>query len=232
MVGRDQVASALAMWLALVGCSSTTNNIVNANCGPGTVLKDGVCAPAEDGGGGDASGDTSVATDGGGEVGSDAGSDTLGDGAPLPGDDPCPVSTPEKPIEIINCSKTCPPVEQATCKSFAAFGYASASDRAGDVYVIRTPAKPGMEGDKWRDPGCPLEKWYAGRVDLGGGGEKNEVRARVAAPWYFLDNVCAGPKAGTACIVGHNFYVFTTDPNAPSRNVEIEVVPAGTASCP
>lgn len=230
MVGRDQVASALAMWLALVGCSSTTNNIVNANCGPGTVLKDGVCAPAEDGGGGDASGDTSVATDGGGEVGSDAGSDTPGDGAPLPGDDPCPPVV-DSLDRIVNCSKTCPPVDEPECRGYPGPGSVAIAEDSF-VRVVRTPAKPGADGDKWRDPGCPLQKWYAARITITGAGASNEVRARVAAPWFLVDSVCVGPKAGTSCMVGHYFQVVTTDPNAPSRNVEIEVVPAGTASCP
>lgn len=229
MAGREVL---LVLGFVAAGCSSTTNNIV-ANCGAGTVLKDGVCVAAEDAAV-DASGDTSVTADTSDSAAGDASvGDAPTDGDPLPGDDPCPVSTPDKPIEIINCSKTCPPIEQATCKSFAAFGYASIGDRAGDVYVIRTPAKPGTEGDKWRDPACPLEKWYAGRIEFGGGGEKNDLRVRVAPPWFLVDSVCSGPKAGTACIVsGTYLYVVTTDPNAPSRNVEIEVVPTGTASCP
>ncbi|MBK7398378.1 MAG: hypothetical protein IPJ34_19315 [Myxococcales bacterium] len=101
-------------WLSVVlvcGCSSTTN-ITNANCGPGTVLKDGVCVAADvDAGDDSVVVDSSAPEDAAVESGSDALVDTStadGETGPVthPDDDPCPTGlkfplTPERTQELL-----------------------------------------------------------------------------------------------------------------------------------
>jgi hypothetical protein len=113
-------------------------------------------------------------------------------------------------------------------------------------YLIRTPEHPGIDG------ACAAA-CGAGNIAAGIGFTVSPsmrdasfevtIAVRVSPPWMIV-----GPKSlrpfcmdpGTtirdACALFHPsqgpLFIVTKDPNAPARNVQFDVVPPGTSTCP
>ena len=229
----------------VVGCSSTTNNIVNSNCGPGTVLRDGVCVPdATDTGsdttmapdttsnldsGRDAAADVVVdtMTETAAEVASDAvdDGDSGIDAAGL--DDPCPAALD------YNCSSSCGP---KSCYSggCAYFPWPKIATSVKSKLVVRTPSKP---PDRSCTDGICKHRFMMA-IDY----EWSSIRIRVGPGW----KVGAASGAASVCVIPssvkegcfftssyHPVVVFTDDPEAPARNIVMDIPdPDAGPPCP
>lgn len=229
--------------LAVVGCSSGPTLGSDIVCGAGTVLVDGVCVAAPD-----ASADANVVDDGGS---GDVALETHADGEPdsatvdtssdvsadtkISDDDECPLTGLD-----LNCSSTCGG-PTSTCASVKCatttvtnFAITSSSQLP---FVMRTPSHPG------KDPNCqprcgPGDSVYgmALMVDVppvDGYG----IRVRVAAPWrisrFDLYRPWCYAGTGSTCSIfilpKPQIVISTTDPNAPSRNIYIDVAKTATS---
>lgn len=210
------------MTLMVAGCSSTTNNTI-ANCGPGTVLKDGVCVVAEDGAVADTAADAADTSpvDAPIESSTDSFADTVTDSTSA---DPCPTSPPT----FVDCSGMCGGAkgvcDDRTCLKLGSPPVASMTKTA---WTLRTPDRPGINASCSK---CGTSAVYA--ITFGFDTSTLvfpavKVRARVAPPWHVAESDYGCPLKGPAlqCLVYNGGYVvYTDDPNAPARNVYIEPI--------
>ncbi|MBL8722109.1 MAG: hypothetical protein JNL79_39365 [Myxococcales bacterium] len=221
--------------LLVVGCSSTTNNIVNSNCGPGTVLKDGVCVPDPTDTGQDTTmaPDTTVGLDSGRDTTADAmvdamtetaaedTSDATNDGesgidaASL--DDPCPAALD------YNCSSSCG--GSSACPGGCAyFPWPKLASSTKVRFVLRTPSKP---PDKSCVDGICKHR-YMVPIDY----VWPSIRIRVGPGWKIgaasgTASVCMIPSSiKDGCFYTNSYHpvvVYTDDPAAPARNVVVDI---------
>lgn len=233
-------------WLSVVlvaGCS-TTNNIVNSTCGPGTALVDGVCVPAVDASADSSSADSVPVTDS--EVGAadtteagdaDAAMDTGGETTTW-SFEPCATFKAIDPDagrwpSTDNCSKdVCPGFGKTcrlTCEAMPSATKAIWLWAPNDESYIRLPEAKDAPicsspcADKNGVRGFHLSLYQP----------KSHIHMRVEPPWQIQDvalDTCPIPLKGTQCLdtVGrdeyHRVFVFTLDPTAPARNLFIKHV--------
>ncbi len=224
---------------AVVACTGTS--VTNtALCGPGTAPVQGECVipdAATDGEGRDVdlALDAASATDSSGSVDAGTGEapSSVADGS-VPGadasttDDPCPSG----PIGI-NCSSECGGVSSGC-------GILICSEQGVDEvtgselpFVIRTPSLP-LAICNSCDSGPELE-YLVFRGDFSS--LPNGAMVTVGAPWTVgstaTGNGCApGPASQCAVFTGvASVVVWTSDPTAPARNVELTAVSPGQ-QCP
>jgi hypothetical protein len=250
------IVAALASIACSAGACTSNQTTINSNCGVGTHLQDGECVPDEDGATSDSStDDVSVVDSGPAEsslpdshagvdsashdsridsVATETSTDVVDSGI----SDPCPL-TPG-----LDCSGECGgPV--------AACGPYECTSTTGPLptlitsysefpFVIRTPDHPGT------DPNCQ-PRCGAGNTVWGIGirlalpyGDSNDIRIRVGDDWsinHFFETLpfCIDPivKPALGCYRTPNtgrgeWFVATIDPNAPARNITIDLVPPVT----
>lgn len=217
MAGSDWVVSVVAV-VALAGCSTT--NITNANCGAGTVLKDGVCVALDDAG---VDGTTSDA----GDVGADTSAGEVEGAVDAPvADEPCPTGL-LSPEQLIDCSGACakldPRCEAQACGS-SLTPLALPNKAWSDpkiAYRIRTPSRPGR-----RCKECDAGPVYSMQIDWPSGGS---VKALLKPP-YRAATLQAGRcnylNEGTNCVLSNAaLFIYTDDPDAPSQNIVVSTYP-------
>lgn len=242
-----------------LGCGSdgsALNTPPALTCGAGTVAVGGECVPV-DGGTGGAAGSGGAAGQGGtaGAAGSstggeDAGADAMeaGGGGPGPDDDPCPA----QPVEL-DCSDQCGGPTAlcagATC-SLEPFSSVIIEDSSAYPYVFRTPSHPGV------DPACEAacqEQTYFPQtiapakygmiVTVNAPDDQSKVlKVKVGPPWWIeitaesVPYYCLDWSPVQDCQVdtqatGLTVMILTDDPNAPARNVVLDLVDK-PGSCP
>ncbi len=219
------------IWWAMVvglGCSTTNNTIVSPTCGAGTVLVDGVCVAADA-----AVTDTSSSSDVGGDgaapdtatASGDAPAEVAGDAG---GADPCPT----KPAAL-DCSGMCGGAKGAcddrTCWKGGDLAYAQL--KAPGPWIVRTPDKPGTN-PKCARCGPKVVSTVMVAVDTSTlSFPLNRVRFSVAPPWHLGFSNSGCPELPEQCKVAEGVVVYTDDPNAPARNVTIDLIKFGEG-CP
>ena len=193
------------------------------DCGGGTGGNAGYAGQTSGGSGG-------AAPDGGGASGGQGGTAGVAGGggsgattggaagsAGASGDDPC--YTPLTCDYTKTCDPNAPDCVSSMCHTLALLG--DPVPRS-----VRLPAHPANC--------CPGS--FVAHVAIDDG-VIAVARVTVSPPWYVEPwpggaKVCS-PPAGASCLIDLNgsFLVFTTDPDAPARNLLIESVPLGT-TCP
>ena len=245
------VLAAPSAWLACGG------NSVGNSCGAGTMSSNGQCVVEEAGtdsgpqmtmdssiGSEAATNDTGVPPGNDATTPSDAGADSLLDSAPGDAtedvanwtDDPCLSSTT---YDLgANCSTTCGGPTQncstATCES----GSPSLSITSWQQlpYVMRTPSHPA--GDAC-SASCSTPYLYAMFVlpNITPTSAMPGMIVTVSPPWHIGlagTGFCPGSSADYCKVFGAmspDIVIWTTDPNAPSRNVIVSAAMAGQ-TCP
>ncbi len=157
-----------------------------------------------------------------------------------PQDDPCPSS----PITM-NCSSSCGPLSSTCLGSKCGFSGPKGpyiDDPKAFPLVIRTASYPGLDRDcmKVCDPdktawGFALDVAPPRPLDEGQDPAKMRYRIRVAPPWriaYALgasSEICARAHTVLNCLVAGSLgpgavEITTADPDAPARNVTIELL--------
>lgn len=236
----------LSVWsVACLACSSNTT-IVNSNCGPGTVLVDGACVPA-DSGTADAPKVDSPVSDGADAANPDVDADTA-DGIPADVpldaslDDPCPTAKID-----VNCAKDCGGTTStcalAKCHDESGSPPSAPYVKVTDLskpFIMRTPSRPSA------DPACQ-PRCGAGNT-LYGMAVRVELpftsygwRALVGPPWKIASFEIYKPwcvvttAAVSACRYEPTRFaqieIVTLEADAPARNVVIESVGSGV-TCP
>ena len=234
---------------ACTGCGETSSEVFPLSCGPGTVESGSACVPV-DSGGGDSSGDEGHPPGDAPEE-SELEADVVSVDAPTPSDapegsvaaiyaaeeqnfgDPCPT----EPL-LVNCGADCggmtPNCQQTTC---GAEGPAIMINDASMLpAVMRTPDRPGKLCE------CSDGTVFAMRILVQEGlphsGPVN-LRATLGPPWQIASglnwsSVCQSAQTqydeclltdyGTSSSPGRAFVFSTNDPDAPARNIRIELV--------
>ncbi len=232
----------LAALAFALGCSASTSPSSGVQCGPGTVLEGTLCVAHDSG---TTKGDSSVPIDGSPTpdtstpVSDSAKPDSVVvDTSPSGGGDPCP----SKVIDV-NCSTTCggdkSKCSLVTCGSTTSDPALQITNYSQLPFILRTPDKPGV------DPKCAkcdgaLPGLYAMAVSISFPYALRPIRVTVGAPWMiggfnrYYPHCAFDGKSGCFALKSYrsDLVIFTTDPNAPSRNVVIDMEPASDASVP
>lgn len=182
----------------------------------GTGASGGAAGSAGSGGvGAGGSGGAAGGAGNGGASGSAGAGGSAGSGGAVSADDPC-LSEYK-----YNCD------DQCTAGSFDCPQGCTTRVYVNYESQLRTPSNPG------RAPGCTCPQipfaFPAGVIPSAWG-----HRIRVSPPWFLRasgDASICTPDDGLGCLVlpatGGNFSIFTTDPNAPARNVTLERITPG-----
>lgn len=241
MMTTKRVVGSVAMGMMFAGvgaaCSSGAGSPVV--CGAGTALREGQCVVAVDGGADDGSASADGATDG--ARGADSADARTDGGTQLPPDD-CPVG-----VIAVNCSDTCA-MGAGPCTDVSCNDHWFAADEPrlklyGAGATLRTPNHP------IPDPMCASACAANSRTDVvhpiysmafkvataDGGARVRSVR--VGAPWvmngpidtYFATSCPPNNRnVTTGCApitIAATIVVWTTDQNAPARNITVSDQP-------
>lgn len=216
---RLEAVSAALVALGVLACSSSTTINNGATCGAGTHLANGAC------------------------VADDAGADSGGD---------TPAACPTDAKVLLDCSGTCIPKGAqcainscATANAFALPPIFTSADQL--PAVLRTPDHPGTDPKCLADCAAGDTVWVFGFHYKLPADSKKAVWMTVDPPWHFTFNFethCTYSKVGSSkyppqqCIPGladdDAFFVYTTDPAAPARNVRLELIDLASppTTCP